>query len=175
MLKQAWILIGESNTKKSSVVRGLSTVDNSKTWVEIEECSGLRFQLRCFVTSLQESKTGIDGMTETLTGASDKLPSKVKADAGQDADVNLALQFGVANALIPLRYNSQQILPFPPGISYVERLIHDGWLIRAIVSLGEPERDWIRYTGIRFAAIPESKQLPGSIVAARIRQLFGWC
>jgi hypothetical protein len=82
----------------------------------------------------------------------------------------------VRNIIAPLRYDAAVVnrRRYPSGEEYVNTLIQSGWWVKAIVSLGEPSRDWVRVSGIPNIAIPDSTSIPTNAVAASVKQALGW-
>ncbi len=82
----------------------------------------------------------------------------------------------VRNIIATLRYDSEMVRRkrYPPGEEYVDVLINAGWHVKAIVSLGEQARDWVRVSGLPNTSIPHSASMPSNAIAASVRGAFGW-
>lgn len=155
-MKKAWVIIGEANTRKSGLVRCLTGIDNIATQVEIQTSLQLSTRIRAFISAAQEAKMA---PLEVLN----ELNSQ-KHWAGNFKRIR--------NAIITLRYDAYNKLP--AADKYIEALIGDGWVIQAIVSLGEPARDWIVHSGVPFISIPDSTTLPNGVITTKVKQAFGW-
>ncbi len=152
--------MGNANTRKSSLVRSLIGTDNSATEVEVLLDSGLQIHIRGLVGAAQEK--GI------LPGAwVEKLESTTHWHGGFPS---------VRNIIATLRYDAETVggMIYPPGEDYVAALIDAGWDVRAIISLGEHSRTWVRHSGLPCISIPESRSLPSSAIAVTVRRALGW-
>jgi hypothetical protein len=178
MRKTCWIFIGDGNVKKSSAARGLLTAARTESCAEVETKTGLRFRIKPNVSAYQEREYPIKAMLDELNGQAGSC-------SGSNQSPRLS-QDRFYNALVILREDqvrcSDKTTWLPPGKDYVDALISDDWDIAAIVWLGPYETDaadlrlpaWIRDSGIPYAYISDAKELPGTAVAAQVRELFGW-
>lgn len=181
MRKCAWVLIGDANTKKSSVVRGLTGIGKSQTLVEVQEISGLRIKLKSFLTSLQENEIDEDKMIDEIYGEYGDRADIFSSVSGLDRDddgggyTNYPIIYQ-KNALVTLRYDPvvHNGKIYNSGLLYVQRLVQESFEIKAIVSLGKIARPWIRCSGIPYASIVGVVDMPGSMVASQVRDFFGW-
>jgi hypothetical protein len=156
-MKTAWILLGETNTRKSSVARLLTGASKVGQQFELEDTRGIRIHISVMVGAVQERKKL----------KPDDLVKELNSSKGWAGDFQQ-----VRNALIVLRYDA--IEQFPDGKNYVDALLRDGWRVACIASLGEHTRDWVRQSGIPYVDVAESKKMPSNAVASVIRKAFGW-
>ena len=159
-MKSIYLILGAKNTRKSSLIRCLIGSDNPATQVEIRSSAGLDFRIRGLIGAAQEKELSPKDWVKELDGQGHwfgAFPS-------------------VRNIIAPLRYNSEVVngQRYPSGEEYVDTLITAGWCVKAIVSLGEPARDWVRVSGIPNIAIPDSTSIPTNAVAASVKQALGW-
>jgi hypothetical protein len=152
--------MGKANTRKSSLVRCLIGTDNPATEIEILQESGLQIHVRGLIGAAQEK--GI-------------LPSVWVTEMESTAHWRGGFP-SVRNIIATLRYDAETTggTVFPPGEDYVDALINAGWSVRAIVSLGEPARNWIRQSGLPYLSILKSQSMPSNAIAATVRKALGW-
>ena len=163
-MKKAWIIIGESNKGKSSLIRGLTAIrdgrkEGNPNFVFITRCDGLTFRLYPFVSALQESGTDIKKLDSIF------------------ANKNNNPKDNIQNILVPLRYDSAN--GCPDGEKYVDHLIRNDWEITSIVSLGEYARKWGQESGCPFTSyFPTSNEplgnMPPNELVSQVRKNFGW-
>ncbi len=155
-MKTAWILIGESNTRKSSVARLLTGIGRIETQVDLADAQGCRFRVRSLVSAAQEARLQPAALLEEVNGTT-----------------HWDGKFGsIRNAVVLLRYDVDNNCP--DGEAYVTAFLNDGWQIACIVSLGEVARDWVRGSGLRSIEIPDSPCLASNEVANIIRKAWAW-
>jgi hypothetical protein len=159
-MKSIFLVIGAKNTRKSSLVRCLIGIDNPATQVEIRTLAGLDFRIRGLIGTPQERELSPKDWVQELDGQEHwfgAFPS-------------------VRNIVAPLRYDSEVLngRRYPTGEEYVDTLIKAGWWVKAIVSLGEPARDWVRVSGVPNISIPDSTSVPTNAVAASVKHGLGW-
>jgi hypothetical protein len=159
-MKSIFLVIGAKNTRKSSLVRCLIGIDNPATQVEIRTLAGLDFRIRGLIGTPQERELSPKDWVQELDGQEHwfgAFPS-------------------VRNIVAPLRYDSEVLngRRYPTGEEYVDTLIKAGWWVKAIVSLGEPARDWVRVSGVPNISIPDSTSVPTNAVAASVKHALGW-
>ena len=159
-MKSIFLIIGAGNTRKSSLVRCLLGTDNQATQVEIRTLTGLNFRMRGLIGAAQ---------------AQGFLPGDWVNELDRQEHWSGAFP-SVRNILATLRYDSEIVSGrrYPPGEEYVDVLIKAGWLVKGIVSLGEPAREWVRVSGLPNIAIPDSASIPSNTTAASVRGAFGW-
>ncbi len=180
-MKRAWILLGDSNVKKSTVIRALTGTGNvninknlsvkSNKICQIERLDGLRFSLVPYTSAMQEGEGKVKIVPEDMLKHFNNkevfaIPESSLAVSKQDGFIFP----GVRNFLFCLHNKSN----FSDPKTYVELLLQDEWNIEAIISLGAEAPNWLQYSGIRYAAIPNAKKLPGSVVAYKVRDFFQW-
>ena len=159
-MKSIYLILGAKNTRKSSLIRCLIGSDNPATQVEIRTSAGLDFRIRGLIGTPQERELSPKDWVQELDGQEHwfgAFPS-------------------VRNIVAPLRYDSEVLngRRYPTGEEYVDTLIKAGWWVKAIVSLGEPARDWVRVSGVPYIALPDSTSVPTNAVAASVKQALGW-
>ena len=159
-MKSIYLVLGAKKTRKSSLVRCLIGIDNPATQVEIRTLAGLDFRMRGLIGTPQERELSPKDWVQELDGQEHwfgAFPS-------------------VRNIVAPLRYDSEVLngRRYPTGEEYVDTLIKAGWWVKAIVSLGEPARDWVRVSGVPNISIPDSTSVPTNAVAASVKHALGW-
>ncbi len=155
-MKSIWLLVGNTETRKSSIVRCLLGVDNPATEVEVQSITGMVLHMRAFISAVQEKKA--------------VSPEELLRDLN---DSHWKGQFkSMRNALVPLRYDPDS--GQPAAECYVQALLNDGWTIKGIASLGEKARDWLKNSGLPYIEVPNSTSVPSNVVAAQVRAAFGW-
>lgn len=159
-MKSIYLILGAKNTRKSSLVRCLIGSDNPATQVEVRTLAGLDFRIRGLIGAAQERELSPKDWVKDLDGQEHWFGAFKS----------------VRNIIAPLRYDSEVVnrRRYPSGEEYVDTLIQAGWWVKAIVSLGEPSRDWVRVSGIPNIAIPDSVAIPTNAVAASVKQALGW-
>ena len=159
-MKSIYLILGAANTRKSSLVRCLIGTDNPATQVEVRTVTGLDFRIRGLIGAGQERGLMPQDWVREIEGHEHwygAFPS-------------------VCNIIATLRYGAESVrgVMCPPGEEYVDVLIKAGWHVKAIVSLGEPARDWVRVSGLPNIAIPHSASMPSNAIAASVRGALGW-
>ena len=159
-MKSIYLVLGAKKTRKSSLVRCLIGIDNPATQVEIRTLAGLDFRMRGLIGTPQERELSPKDWVQELDGQEHwfgAFPS-------------------VRNIVAPLRYDSEVLngRRYPTGEEYVDTLIKAGWWVKAIVSLGEPARDWVRVSGVANISIPDSTSVPTNAMAASVKHALGW-
>ena len=155
-MKTAWILIGEANSRKSTVSRLLTGVSRIDRPVEVKYASAARVKMHAMVSAAQESRLQPVKLISKLNGFQSK-------ENGRCQDLNF---------VVVLRYD--KLNRCPPGEAYVDELMRAGWQIAWIVSLGEGLRPWVNTKTQNCFAIANSKLMASNHIASLIRPRFNW-
>ena len=145
----AYILIGNANTRKTSVVRSLTGCFN-RSVRDIQLQSGrrpLRFYAR--VGSLQSTRTSLEAFLAEV--------ARARCDA-----VLFCLSPGA---------NKTDLEEYPDASTYVEALREKGWRINGVAVLGQDGG------GVRAANLRQYTQAPTApinVTARDVRAQFGW-
>ncbi|MEM0996911.1 MAG: hypothetical protein AAGN35_07525 [Bacteroidota bacterium] len=148
----AYVMIGGSNTRKSSICRALTGCFN-RNIREIRTLSGDNLRLYVRVSSLQESRT---------------TPAEYVDEVNEKA---------VRNVLFSLWPQSQLDDPasFPDAQTYLDDFLARGWHVAAIAVLGQSTipltNPSLRQTA---AAFPNTFIDPINVSAAQVRKFFAW-
>lgn len=145
-----YIVIGNKNTRKSSVVRSLTGCFNRSLRDIQLAAGGATLQVYARIGSLQESKTRATDF-------------ELEVSAKRCNTVIFCL-WPSANPLEPLQY--------PDAKAYIEHFKSVGWQIKGIAVLGQ------NAGGIRSAQLrqfPQSSTDPINVTAQQVRLHFGWC
>jgi hypothetical protein len=158
-MKSIYLILGNSGTRKSSLVRCLIGTDNPATQVEVRLITGMEFRIRGLIGAAQER-----GL----------LPGDWVSDLEHDHWHGAFPS--VRNIIATLLYDAETLrgVSCPPGEEYVDALINAGWCVKGIVSLGEDTRSWVRHSGLPYIAIPNAPTIPSNAIAATVRTAFGW-
>ena len=148
-MKSIWLLVGEANTRKSSTVRSLLGLGKTGV-VEVEFLSGAVLPIWGAIRAAQEHPLS---------------PTELLAVLNENVST-------VPNVLLPLRYDPAKRQP--SAEVYVKALLKDGWIVRYVVSFGEPARSWLKTSGLPYIEVPKSTSTPCNTVAAHVRATFGW-
>lgn len=145
-----YLVIGNSNTRKASVVRSLTGCFN-RSLRDIQLANrDAPLRLYARVGALQESKTSAADFQQEVA---DKRSGAV-----------ICCLWPSANPLDPKR--------FPGAEAYLEQFIAAGWTIRRIAVLGQ------NAGGIRSPLLrqfPQASTDPINLTAQQVRMHFGWC
>lgn len=145
----AYILIGNANTRKTSVVRSLTGCFN-RSVRDIQMQSGkrsVRFYAR--VGALQTTRTSLDNFL---------------------AEVARARCEAVLFCLSPSA-NKTDLEEFPDASVYVEALREKGWRIKGVAVLGQ-DGGSVRAANIR--QYTQAPTAPVNVTARDVRAQFGW-
>lgn len=145
----AYLIVGNPNTRKSSLVRALTGAFN-RSLRDIQPADGRRaLRLYARAGSLQDTRTGPDDFVDEV--------------ARQRCDALLCCLLPAAHPHAPDDW--------PAAAAYVERFERAGWRIAAIAVLGQ-ERGGLRSPRLR--QFPQSGTAPINVTAAAVRAHFGW-
>ena len=149
------IIIGDSNTRKSSLLRCLTGVGsgNATRHLHLAEASGNTIQLYCILSALQENYKPL-------------LPSEfikfVKNLRPQPTDVALTL-----------RVNQRG--PYPGFQAYLQAFSVAGWPVVNVALLGSSactQRQQI--SALNVSAVPTSPHQPTNLTASQVRAAWRW-
>ena len=149
MMPNLYIIIGEGNTKKSSIIRALSGAYDKGNY-KIEDADGKILNFQIFIRSLQEAKISIEDFFK-------KVPKEVE------------------NVLLALRI--EKINGFPCGIGYITAFLNqDHYRIKQLVVLGTNALDNIPKKCPPPIYFPESgnRDIPSNRFANKIREIWRW-
>lgn len=143
-----FIVIGDANTRKSSVVRCLTGCFN-KNDRDIELISRTKITVFARVSSLQEAEiTSLDFIKEMTK----KNPT----------DILLCLWESP---------NKKDAVKYPDALTYIKDFIAAGWTISKTVALGNIKNIGMYSNNMSF---PNSKIDPVNLTTQGIRKHFGW-
>jgi hypothetical protein len=145
----AYILIGNANTRKSSIVRSLAGCFNRS--VRDIQLQGSKRPVRFYarVGALQNSRTTVDEFVDEV--------ARARCEA-------------VLFCLSPGAHKTD-LLEYPDAQRYVEALRERGWRIKAVAVLGQDSG------GVRAPNLRQHTQAPTApinLTARDIRAQFGW-
>ncbi|MCM0021383.1 MAG: hypothetical protein NBV67_15435 [Tagaea sp.] len=153
MSKSVIVLLGENNTRKSSVIRCLTGADARASVHEIALADGGYLPLYVHVRSIQEH-----------VGQNAILPAQLVAEFDGS---------GYRNFLIPL--HDAHGRAGQTGQAYVDALMDAGYLVPWVLSLGvEAAPAWVWSRAQRVGEFWDSREMPCTATAAAIRRMVGW-
>lgn len=141
-----FLLMGESNTRKSSTVRSLTGIGKLRR-CNIELADGTIREIFAMIQALQEK--GVD----------------------PDVFINLVKENNCSNVLAPLRIFAAR--GCPDGEKYIERFLLEGWQINPIIVLGTDSLPYQLSPEIVTKFI-ENPIRPNSQNAKEIKDVWGW-
>lgn len=144
-----YLVIGNPNTRKSSLVRSLTGCFN-RSLRDIQPVGGkpaLRLYAR--VGCLQDTKTSPEEFVAEVR--------RLRCEA-------------VLCCLAPSPY-PQQAVPLPDAAEYIRRFKAEGWRICSIAVLGQNAGD-VKSPNLR--QFPQATTLPINLTARAVRGHFGW-
>ncbi|MBK1688943.1 hypothetical protein [Rubrivivax gelatinosus] len=146
---QAYVLIGNPNTRKSTLVRSLSGCFN-RSLRDIQPASGApAFRLYARAGALQETRT---------------TPSDfVREVAGRRCAAVLFCLWPLANPVDPAN--------MPDAGAYLEHFESAGWRLKSIAVLGQNPGGW---RGAAMRQFPQAPVDPVNLTAHHLRAHFGW-
>lgn len=145
----AYLIVGNPNTRKSSLVRALTGCFN-RSLRDIQPVDGRRaLRLYARVGSLQDTRTGPDDFVAEV--------GRQRCDA-------------VLCCLLPAPHPHAPD-DWPAAADYVDRFERAGWRIAAIAVLGQ-DRGGLRSP--RLQQFPQAGTAPINATAAAVRAHFGW-
>ncbi|EGJ10477.1 MULTISPECIES: hypothetical protein [Rubrivivax] len=146
---QAYVLIGNPNTRKSTLVRSLSGCFN-RSLRDIQPVSGApAFRLYARAGALQETRT---------------TPSDfVHEVAGRRCAAVLFCLWPLANPVDPAN--------MPDAGRYLEHFESAGWRLKSIAVLGQNPGGW---RGAAMRQFPQAPVDPVNLTAHQLRAHFGW-
>ena len=150
------LVIGDSNTRKSSLVRCLSGVFGGRSanqHMQIQQATGTVITVYCATSALQENLRPLSP-SDFITLVNSMVP--VPTDI-----------------LITLRVNSRST--YPNAAQYVAAFLNAGWVVASVALLGASAQALARVApAARIAAIPNSTTQPTNLTASIVRPVWGW-
>lgn len=154
MPKRLFLILGEANARKSSLIRCLTGIGRSGKW-SVCSASGNELPVYVQMTSLQEEQN-----TESKSYTANEF-MEILDDRAPEIDT----------ILLPLRITGHEI--------YFNDFEHEGFTIEKVVILQRKHENYQalettlcrRYDCLR---IENSNTQPSSFTASKIRPFFGW-
>ncbi len=144
----AYVIIGNANTRKSSVLRSLTGCFN-RSIRQIQPATGAVLDVYARVSSLQESETTPNDFVKEVTGAN--VPC-------------------VAFCLWP-HPNPKDPAAYPDAQAYIKTFIAAGWQIKRCAVIGVSNVSNLGVQVQHFTGVPA---LPINRGAEQVRKYFGW-
>jgi hypothetical protein len=144
----AYILIGNANTRKTSVIRSLTGCFNrSVRDIQLQSGKPVRFYAR--VGALQNTRTTLDEFMQ---------------------EVNRARCEAVVFSLLPTAVHTD-LMDYPDAQTYVAGLRERGWRVKGVAVLGQ-DGGGVRAPNLRqYIQAPTA---PVNLTARDVRAQFGW-
>jgi hypothetical protein len=146
----AYILIGNQNTRKASVVRSLTGCFNRSLRDIQLAAGGPLVKVYARVGSLQESKTSAEVFQTEV--------------AGKRCAAVIFCLWPSANPLEPTQY--------PDAASYIDHFQAAGWQVKKIAVLGQSAGG---LKSVHLRQFPQASTDPINVTAQQVRHHFGWC
>ncbi|MGC4076543.1 MAG: hypothetical protein QM702_05820 [Rubrivivax sp.] len=146
---EAYVLIGNPHTRKSSLVRSLTGCFN-RSLRDIQPASGAAvLRLYARAGALQETRT---------------TPADFAAEVGsRRCSAVLFCLWPLANPIDPQN--------LPDAGTYLEHLQSEGWRLKSIAVLGQNPGGW---RGATMRQFPQAPVDPINVTAQHLRSHFGW-
>ena len=148
----AWIILGQENKRKSSLMRNLTGLGRSRDF-DVTLANGQRLRLWTQFRSLNEAGLEPKGWVESCF---------------HDAESDLRSRY---NMLIALRLDFGK--HGYEAEDYIRELVRAEAHIESIVTLGEPTRSWVPDCGVPYCDVPDVS-VPTNQIGETVRQLWGW-
>jgi len=144
----AYILIGNANTRKTSVIRSLTGCFNrSVRDIQLQSGKPVRFYAR--VGALQNTRTTLDEFVQEV--------SRARCEA-------------VVFSLLPTAVHTD-LMDYPDAQTYVAGLRERGWRVKGVAVLGQ-DGGGVRAPNLRqYIQAPTA---PVNLTARDVRAQFGW-
>jgi len=149
------IAVGDSNTRKSSLVRCLTGVGSGRAsrYLEVAERSGAVITVYCMVSALQEQ-------------SNPRTPAEF-------ISFIRGLKPQVTDVLFTLRVSA--VKHYPAVASYVSAFGRVGWPIVNVALLGGSASSLgTVFPASRVCAVPVSPSQPTNQTASQVRKVWGW-
>lgn len=148
-MPNVYVVIGDANTKKSSIIRALSGVDRRDNYL-IEDLEGNTLNIFIQIRSLQESKISIQEFIDYIT------------------------KQNIENVLVALRKDRCNSLP--QGMDYLQSFVANSWSIQQIVVLGENQLPNLPQGCPQPNFFPNSadENIAANNIAHEIRKIWNW-
>jgi hypothetical protein len=148
----AYIVMGNPNTRKSSLIRALTGADRGREW-DISTNRGV-ITAHVEVSALQESETQPHEFVDKL------------------------ITTDIQNVLVPLwiREKRKRSGPdYPNGQAYIQHFVDVGWSINTVVVLGIDALPYnIPVNNVDVNFIGDPRDIPSHEIASHVRELWGW-
>jgi len=146
MPPEVWIIMGDSNTKKSATIRALTGAFR-KNHYDISTTKGILRNVYIEIRSLQEAKIE---------------PKEFISKHNNDKFILLSLWINSSNR-------------YPDGIDYINEFIRNRWIIKEIVVLGRNQNNmpYKLPTNVSVRYIPNTN-IPANKIAHEIRNWWNW-
>lgn len=146
---EAYVLIGNPNTRKSTLVRSLTGCFN-RSLRDIQPVSGAAvLRLYARAGALQETRTTPAGFVDEV--------------AARRCSAVLFCLWPLANPIDP-----QEL---PDASAYLDHLKGAGWRLKSIAVLGQNPGGW---RGASMRQFPQAPVDPINVTAQHLRSHFGW-
>jgi hypothetical protein len=124
-MKDLFVILGEANTKKSSLIRALTGISNENTF-QIATCNKGNMETFIIVSSIQERLEGDVQKNKIMSNQSEywysNFPHKLKVKNAK-------------NMFISLRVGGRNNVPL--GTEYIDELLNNGWNLKGIALMNE--------------------------------------
>jgi hypothetical protein len=149
IMRQVFIVVGNSKSRKSSTIRALTGAGHPKV-LQVRQNNGDILDIYIHPASLQEDK---------------KTPEEFIQKVNES--------YHAANVLVALRLNASNNGNFPNALGYINRFLED-WNVFRIVLLGLGELRLTHELQPGFFHIQNPQDLPANEIAHVIRDRWGW-
>lgn len=149
------IIIGDSNTRKSSLLRCLTGIGsgNSTRYLDITEASGKTIQAYCILSALQENYKPLHPAEFILY---------VKGLVPQPTDVAFTLRVSPRGA-------------YPGFAAYLQAFAATGWPVLNVALLGASACQQVQPVSVSsITSVSASPQQPTNLTASKVRVAWGW-
>lgn len=150
------LVIGDANTRKSSLVRCLSGVVGGRSanqHMEVQLTTGTVITVFCATSALQEN-----------------LHPRTPSDFIREVNSMVPVPTDV---LVTLRVNSRA--NYPSAAQYVAAFLNAGWVVASVALLGGSAQGLARLApAARVSAVPNSAAQPTNLTASIVRTSWGW-
>ncbi len=149
------IIIGDSNTRKSSLLRCLTGVGsgNANRYIDVAEASGSKIQVYCILSALQENYKP-------------RFPTEF---------INLikSLRPKPTDIAFTLRVNPRG--SYPDFNAYLQAFTATGWPVLNVALLGSSAcAQRSRISAQAVSSVPLSPQQPTNLTASQVRVAWQW-
>jgi hypothetical protein len=150
------IIIGDSNTRKSSLLRCLTGIGsgNATRYIDVTEASGNTIQVYCILSALQENYKPLHP-NEFIKFVQDLKPVPT--------DVAFTLRVSSRGA-------------YPDFTAYLQEFSGVGWPVLNVALLGPSACAKVKSISapVNVISVPMSPQQPTNLTASRVRAAWRW-